>query len=263
MDYKEFKEIIIDYLSGNLSEEKQKEFELFLAENPQYIHEYDDVKMFWNESEVTIPEPTSTMDDTFYAMLKKESNTEENNYVLHKIENFFFGSLFKRFAYTIAILIFGFFIGTKLNYSNEKVNQKLEIANNETQEVRSQLVLTLLNQSSANKRLQAVNEVNKLNKVTEKIIKALFSTLNNDENVNVRLSAVQALKKYTKIPKVREGLIASIVYQDSPLVQMELADLMVELQEKKAVKSFEKLIEKKEVNSSVKEKIKKSIQSII
>ena len=90
-----------------------------------------------------------------------------------------------------------------------------------------------------------------------------FSTLNNDENVNVRLSAVEALKKYTAIPLVREGLIKSIIHQDSPLVQMELADLMVVLQEKKAVKSFEKLIDKEDVNSSAKEKMKESIESII
>ena len=124
-------------------------------------------------------------------------------------------------------------------------------------------MLTLLDQPSANKRLQAVNEVGKLNKVTKTIITALFSTLNNDENVNVRLSAVDALKKYTEIPEVREGLVKSIINQNSPLVQMELADLMVVLQEKKAVKSFEKIIQEEDVNANVKEKMKESIQSII
>ena len=98
------------------------------------------------------------------------------------------------------------------------------------------MVLTLLDQPSANKRLQAVNEVNKLSSVTKTITKALFSTLNNDTNVNVRLSAIEALANYTEIPEVREGLIASIMNQKSPMVQIALADLMVKLQEKKAVK---------------------------
>jgi hypothetical protein len=91
----------------------------------------------------------------------------------------------------------------------------------------------------------------------------LFSTLNYDDNVNVRLSAIEALKKYTHISLVREGLISSIANQTSPLVQMELADLMVVLQEKKAVKSFEKLINGKDVNTSAKQKMEESIQNII
>ena len=223
MDYTEFKETITDYLSDNLSEEKRIEFETFLEENKVYQEEFEFSKTFWNQIDEDNISPSTTMDMNFYSMLKNEEE--------------------------------------KLN----KVSflDKLKIAQKETESVRSQLVLTLLDQPSANKRLQAVNEVSKLNKVTKTIITALFSTLNNDENVNVRLSAVDALKKYTDIPEVREGLIKSIINQNSPLVQMELADLMVVLQEKKAVKSFEKIIQEEDVNANVKEKMKESIQSII
>ena len=262
MKAEEFKEIIIDYLSGNVSDEKKQEFEQFLIDNSAYQKEFELSKTFWNTSDEA-PEPTTAMDIKFYSMLNAEKKIVNKVTFIQKIENFFIGSFPKQLSYTLAILTVGFFVGNGLN-SNSKANaETIQVAQKETENVRSQLVLTLLEQPSANQRLQAVNEVNKLSSVTETVLKALFSTLNNDDNVNVRLSAVEALKKYTDIPLVREGLIKSIIHQNSPMVQMELADLMVVLQEKKAVKSFEKLIKEKDVNTSAKEKMEESIQSII
>ncbi|OBY66009.1 HEAT repeat domain-containing protein [Polaribacter reichenbachii] len=263
MDYKEFENRTVDYLSDNLSSEEIKEFEAFLVLNPEFQQEFEATKLFWNGDSEEVPEPTSKMDMNFYSLLKAEEEKADKVSILKKLQNFFSIKPVKQFAYTLAILTIGFFIGNGFNKEDNLSEEKIEVAQKETQDVRSQLVLTLLDQPSANKRLQAVSEVNKLNTVTKTIIKALFSTLNKDENVNVRLSALEALKKYTEIPLVREGLISSIANQTSPLVQMELADLMVVLQEKKAVKSFEKLIDKEDVNTSAKEKMKESIQNII
>ena len=263
MNYKEFQETLTDYLSDNLSKEKRDEFEALLNKNEAYKKEFEVTKSFWNEVGNTFVNPSSTMDMNFYSMLKKEEEKLNKTSFLEQVHQFFLRKVVQQFAYTIAILTVGFFIGNGFTNSSTNSDKEIEMAQKETENVRSQLVLTLLDQPSANKRLQAVNEVNKLNKVTKTIINALFSTLNNDENVNVRLSAVDALKKYTDIPEVREGLVKSIVNQTSPLVQMELADLMVILQEKKSIKSFEKLIQEEDVNSSAKEKMKQSIQSII
>ncbi len=254
--------LIIDYLSGNLADDKQLEFEQLLKENSDLKKEFETIKAFWHASEET-PNPSAKMDMNFYSMLKTEEEKSNQISFVEKLQNFFSNNLVKQFAYSFAILTIGLFIGNNLNSDSNASQETLKVAKAETENVRSQLVLTLLDQPSANKRLQAVNEVNKLNDVTETVLKALFSTLNNDENVNVRLSAIEALKKYTHIPLVREGLVTSIVNQTSPLVQMELADLMVVLQEKKAVKSFEKLIKEKDINTNAKEKMEDCIQSII
>lgn len=262
MNYEEFQEQLVDYLSGNLTEEEIQRFEQFLENHPEHQSEFDAAKFLWQGTDEEIPEPTSSMDVKFYTMLNEEAREkEENTSWLQMIENLFFGSIPKQLAYTVAILVMGFFVG-KSFMESDSVDPKVVAAKQETQEVRSQLVLTLLDQPSANQRLQAVNEVNKLDKVTDRIIKALFSTLNNDENVNVRLSAIEALKNYTDIPQVREGLVASIINQKSPIVQIELADLMALLQEKKAVKSFEKLMEDENINVSAKQKIEESIKEI-
>lgn len=261
MNYEEFQEHIIDYLSGNLREEDAQKFEQFLEDHPEYQDEFTATQFLW-QGDKEIPEPTAAMDTNFYAMLKAESEPKEKVSLLQKIENLLFGNFPKQLAYTMVILLAGFFVGKSFVAPKTDLEEQVIAAKQETQEVRSQLVLTLLDQPSANKRLQAVSEASKLDQVTETVIKALFSTLNNDPNVNVRLSAIEALKNYISIPEVREGLIASIIHQKSPIVQIELADLMTALQEKKAVKSLEKLMEDENINVSAKQKIEQSIKEI-
>lgn len=263
MEYTEFKETITDYLSGNVSESTAQEFEQFLEVNPQFQEEFEAAKLFWNGLEEEVPVPTSGMDVKFYTMLNAQEKSSEKGSIFKRFESLLFGSFSKQLAYTMAILVAGLIVGNRIDFGGGKIQGTVAEAKKETEKVRSQLVLTLLDQPSANQRLQAVNEVDKLNTVTETIIKALFSTLNNDDNVNVRLSAIEALKNYTDRPIVREGLVASIIHQKSPMIQMELADLMVVLQEKKAVKSFKELIKEKDVNTNAKKKMEESIQSII
>ena len=96
----------------------------------------------------------------------------------------------------------------------------------------------------------------------EKVIDALFSTLNNDANVNVRLVALEALTQFATNAVVREGLVKSLAVQDSPMVQVALADVMVKLQEKGSVKALRKLLNKEGLNDLVKNKIEQTIKDL-
>ena len=152
--------------------------------------------------------------------------------------------------------------GSNMQEENIPPQQIQAINGTEVEELRTQLVMSLLDQPSASKRLQAVNEVNKLTEVTERIISALLKTLNNDPNANVRLAALESLVQYVDLPEVREGLAMSITHQDSPLVQIALADLMVNLQEKGAIDAMKKLLKRPEIDKTVKQKIEESILQI-
>jgi len=262
MERKQFEEFITDYITGNCSEQQTQEFELFLKNNPEANQEVEKVNQFLTSFNEEI-EASSAMDMKFYSMLNAEEQKKNKVSFLDKLTTIFQAKQTKQLAYTFTVLTVGFFLGNTFDLNENTDVQLLNVAQVETENIRSQLVLTLLDQPSANKRLQAVNEVNKLSSVTKTITRALFSTLNSDTNVNVRLSAIEALSNYTEISEVREGLIASIIHQKSPMVQIALADLMVELQEKKAVKSFKKLINEKDVNESAKLKMQESIQQII
>jgi hypothetical protein len=102
-----------------------------------------------------------------------------------------------------------------------------------------------------------------MNQVSHKVTEALFKTMNRDDNVNVRLAALEALVPYAKQSTVREELVRSIGKQDSPLVQVALAELMATIQEKKSVKEQQKLLENKNTPKEVRSKINESIKVLI
>lgn len=268
MNFKEFDEIKSDYILGKLNDNKQEEIEQFITKNPKVISELDEFKLLLTElDKVDITTPSEDrIDIRFYDFLKKEKtkNLIEKTPFIGWFKSFFNGSsLQSKLVYGFSILAIGIFIGKELNSQSDIPTTNIDYAIAETEKVRSQLVLELIEQPSAYKRLQAVNEASKLNNATEQVIRALFITLNNDDNVNVRLAAIESLMKYSDKAIVREGLIKSIANQDSPLVQVALADVMVSLQDKNSINPLKELIEQHDLDTSVKKKINESIQEII
>ncbi|MGI9551539.1 MAG: HEAT repeat domain-containing protein [Aurantibacter sp.] len=267
MENEQFEIWMIEYLSDALDENNRKQFDRFLQDNPERQKQFDRLSQVWGRIDIeSTPEPSEKMDEQFFDMLRGEMDKEKKvgnvsaNWFPRLLEN-----LWKpQMAYGILLLGIGLMAGYLLN-SGQAIDQvpTTITSNPEIEEVREQLVLTLLEQPSANKRLKAVSEATKLNSATKRVIAALFTTLNNDSNINVRLAAVESLAKYVENPEVRMGLIQSIGKQDSPLVQLALADLMVALQEKSSIEPMKQLLEQPNLDTTVKQKLEESINHII
>ena len=129
-------------------------------------------------------------------------------------------------------------------------------------EMRELMMLSLLQNPAASERIRAVSYTSEIRRVNPNIAAALLATLNNDPNVNVRLTTLEALTHFARDPAVRQGLIQSILQQDSPLVQAALADVMLKLQEKRAIEPFKKLLQEKDLNGSVRLKVEKTITQL-
>lgn len=267
MEHQAFTDLILDYLRGELSPEAKTAFEQHILNNPEAKQEFELLSQTWTGLEKEV-EPSEHMDHNFYAFLDTEvqkqpapqpSLWERINIFLDEAS---IRITAKQFALSLAMLLMGIFIGSQFTQTDTVPSQILSSSQEETEAIRSELVMLLIDQPSASKRLQAVNEANKLNAATELIIQALLKTLNNDPNANVRLASLESLANYTDIPAVREGLATSIVHQQAPLVQIALAELMVELQEKGAIESMKKLLERPEIDQTVKQKIEESILQI-
>jgi HEAT repeat protein len=121
----------------------------------------------------------------------------------------------------------------------------------------------MLEKESATERLKAVNLSTEMDEPSKKVTEALIETLNKDEQVNVRLAALEALKPYLRDANVRKALVESIANQESPMVQVALAEVMVALQAKESIDAFEKIIENEETPDDVKKRIEESIQTLI
>ena len=134
---------------------------------------------------------------------------------------------------------------------------QLAAVQTELENIRTMMMMTLLQQESSSERLKAVHLVREINleSANRKITEALFSTLNNDPNPNVRLACIDELSKYLDAPEVREGLVRAIQHQDSPLVMLSLADVMIAIRDKQAVDSFKKAFDKAETPPEVRNDI--------
>ncbi|MEL6560442.1 MAG: HEAT repeat domain-containing protein [Bacteroidota bacterium] len=269
MNEKEFKESVFDYVLGKLSKDKAEQIEIFLRENQDYQGEVDQLKAIYQVAVPTnIPTPSIKMDDKFHEFLEEEiqSNASRKALLVDLGKLFSLDHFFGKFSFATMMLLIGVGVGYFLMDNNSSIHDQLvelQKESDEVEEVRSKLVMALINQPSANKRLQGINEVEKLDQVTETVISALFKTLNNDQNTNVRLAAVGSLSKYTQNPKVREGLVNSLVQQDSPMVQIALAELMVALQERSSVESMQQMLQKPDLNTLAKEKLEQSINVLL
>lgn len=267
MEKEKFEIWMMEYLSGELDENERQKFENYLKSNSNHKEEFDSVSNTWiGIDSFEISASSEKMDSTFFDMLNDEIQKKERkspNWI-QNLQSIFDTIKKPQLAFGMVLLAIGLGIG--YFFSSNPTNgpiKEVVVSNNETEEVRGQLVLTLLDQSSANKRLLGVSEAAKLNDANERIIEALFKTLNNDPNINVRLVAIESLAKYVETPEVRMGLVKSIALQDSPLVQLGLADLMVALQEKTSIESMKKLLEKPDIDTTVKQKLEESINHII
>ena len=210
--------------------------------------------------------PTDRMRSRFYGALAIEQHKVSSPGIWERFSRrwkaFTAGHLLGQLAYGTLLLLVGIGVGYSLR-PEEKYEHQLSELSNEVQQMRELMILSMLEQSSPTERLKAVNMGYELPEADAKVINALLNTLNHDPNVNVRLAAVEALRKHAGEPMVRQGLIESIEKQNSAIVQIALADLMVDLQEKKAVEPMKKLLQEETMNAAVREKLEKSIHILI
>ncbi|WP_127022085.1 HEAT repeat domain-containing protein [Flagellimonas beolgyonensis] len=266
MEEEKFELLAMDFLAGTMNEVDAKAFEELLLNNPGYKERFLVLKEGWAMMDaMESPEPSNQMDGAFYEMLNVEMEQQKKKTSNGQLPAWLTDLIKPQWAFGMLLLIVGLTLGYFLapSVGSRPEPQDMVIAQNETEEVRQKLVLTLLDQPSANQRLQGVSEANKFQSADSIVIKALLQTLNRDADVNVRLAAIESLTNYVDNPMVRQGLVQSIPNQESPLLQITLANLMVALQEKASIAPFKQLLKEKQLDTTVKKRIEKTIESII
>lgn len=272
MDCSNYREQITLLLTDSLGLEERRELDNHLANCPDCQKEFQASLKMWNLMEdVHIPEPSDTMVAGFKAILqnyKKENVTHEGHMPawINKLQELWHLQVKPRFAFGLIMIVIGSGIGYLLNRPEQNklaYNRQIDSLSSQVSEMKQMMMLSLLQDPSASQRIRAVGYTEEINKADDKVINALLETLNEDPNVNVRLITLEALVKYANEARVREGLVQSLIKQDSPLLQSAIADVMVKLQEKRSVQYMQKLLQRKDLNGMVKIKIEQSIHKLI
>ena len=258
--------LIMDYLSNSLSAEDQKEWEKQIAAGnikPEDIKQYQAI--YDDMGKINREEPSENLSKKFYIELNEKIKGSNSTTILDQLANFFnqqgmsYGGL--QAGYSMVLLLTGIGAGYLLMGKSDKT--EITALSSEVKEMKSMIMLNLLEKESPSARIKAVGLTQNMVDVDDEIIKALFSTLTNDNNTNVRLEALDALVRYSDRAWVRVGLIKSIAEQNSPLVQLGLADIMVLFQDKKAKEALENMLEGNELTEDVRVVIKERLNSII
>ena len=267
-----YEDKLIGLLNNELTPAEQAELEKHMAECPGCSEELSGLREVWDMmAKIETPEPSSHIRIKFQAMLDtyKESIEDAKPGVWSSIRKQF-GKVWQLqtrwpLAYSLVIVLVGFGLGYLLFSAGKgvKQEQQLQALSSQVHELKQTMMLSLLENPSASERIRGVSYTSEIKHADKEVIDALLATLNNDPNVNVRLSTLDALSHLANHPEVREGLIRSIEKQDSPIMQLAIADVMLKLQEKRSVKSFEDLLKQKDLNPGVRDKIKQTITQLI
>jgi HEAT repeat protein len=263
---------LTDWLSHRLNKADQMEVEKHLTECVTCQEEFAMDKQLWESlGKMRVPEPKESMRADFYQMLDqfKKAENAPSRFSWQTMIDWIRGLIIPQWAVQVAFSLLlvglGWIIGLKTGSKNNKTaayQDQIETLASQVQDMKSTMMLSLIENPSATERLRAVGYTSEIANADERVIEALFTTLNGDDNVNVRLLSLEALTQYADDPAVREGLVKSLLKQDSPVVQVELADVMVKLQEKRSIKTLKTLLKKADLNDFVKIKIEQSIKDL-
>jgi len=259
MNKNQIEELIAKYNEGLADPSEILQLELMIESGDVELTSLRELAKFdENIDKFKEPVPSKNLDHKFYDMLSKETSKSKR---FNFASWFSFESWIPKLTVTMVLMVIGFIGGTVLQKSTGG-GEVRELAN-EVSSLKEIMMISMLEKESATDRLKAVSLSEEIQGPSKKVTEALFKTLNSDPSVNVRLAALDALHNYAKSPAVREGLVRSIAQQDSPLVQVALAELMVSMQEKSSVKELKKIMGQKSTPKEVKQRIEESIKILI
>ena len=134
-----------------------------------------------------------------------------------------------RFAMAAGLLLGGILFGRYLPQSGAGGNPEMAQLRAQVENLHQLVALSMLQQQSPSARMRGVAYSEKIAQPDPQVLDALLQAVNHDSNVNVRLSAVDALQKFAAGPEVARAMVESIPGQESPLVQIALVDMLVQL----------------------------------
>jgi hypothetical protein len=159
----------------------------------------------------------------------------------------------------LALLLLGVFLG---RYVAQPRGADPDIARlqGQVEGLRQLVTLSLLQEQSPSSRLRGVTYSYQMAQPDTQVEQALLYAVDHDSSVNVRLSAVDALEKYAADARISRALADAVAVQDSPLVQIALVDLLVQLNDKEAAPALRRLAQDAQADAQVRQHAAWAIQ---
>ncbi len=250
----------MDYLEGNLPEETRLQFEEGLKECEKSRQVLEETRALLEAMENSRQmKPSAGVRQAFLEALEEEKGS------MGKVKNLRPNSGGWKTAFQIAasvlLVIAGYGIGS---YQIGKQSQ-VQIAQLEeqTQQLKEDMLLAMIDNSSASKRIQAVSYTEEFVSPDEKVLNALIERLQYDPNVNVRLAAAEALSRYGEVEAVKDAFIYSLSHEKDPGIQIAVIEFLVDVKDERAKEPMEQLLENEETPGFVKQQLNQGLMNLM
>lgn len=255
MKQEEFSCKLMDKLAGELSENDALHFTTSLSEDETLSDEFAFFEQAWEDMDsLPVEEPAESLSQNFYAQLEEFEQRKENSISakLKRAKQIFVSSpILKNLSYGAFLLTFGFILGGKFN--------KKTIVN----QTHIQAHVDPPQNSTYISTAEKLNRVKSLvpKKEDDSSLEILKGIVQQEKNTNVRLAALQQIgDNYVNNQSLKRFLVHQLEQETSPLIQVELLNLMIEnSQTRESIQTMESILAKRNLNPFVQEKIKKDL----
>ena len=260
-----------DYLAGDIAPEARQAVQDHIASCESCREELENLTAIWAKLEVLpLEQPSGALRQRFYSMLEEAKNgSSAESGTARRIRIFAEWREWLNFrrpefvaSFSTFLLLLGLGGGWLLSGGSAS-GTRIAALEQEIWQIRQTAALSLLNQPSASERLQGVSYSSEVENPSRQTLGALIETLNSDPSPNVRLAAVDALYLFRGQPGVKGELVRALAGQNSPLVQVALIDLLVEIRERRAIDALKALVETENLNPEVKKRAEEGLLAII
>jgi hypothetical protein len=262
--------ILPEYLSESLSETQDLAFAAHLAECETCRAETERLGSLWRGLALlpgTMPEPGANVRDRFYESLAAYRHGMESapkHGFKEKLAALWPRQPAWQMGISFALLVLGVGAGYAIRPAKQEVQQP-DVAQlrGEVSNMRQMVALSLMQQQSAGERLRGVSWAYRVESSDTEVLSALLATVNNDQSINVRIAAVDALHAFGASPVTRTAIVQSIPKQTSPLVQIALIELLVDLKVTDAATELKALSTDEQIDVSVRERAKWALGKLL
>jgi hypothetical protein len=261
MKCKDYKELIKEFIAGDITSSNLERLKAHLDVCKYCRNEFSQIEEI-NQAFDLLPElimngESNLFGNNHLAMeLQKEIKEHHSSGISRKI------IIPAGIAASIILFLSGFFTG-RIQKENHMKDQEIAALRKEVIETKNLMILSLLKQQSASKRILAASYAEKLDELQPEVMDALLNSLNTDYSVNVRLASLEALSKYTDNPFIRSELLKTFEKESDPVIQVNMINLMVLLNEKSSALIMQKLINDDNTQVSVKEQARKGLNILL
>lgn len=167
-----------------------------------------------------------------------------------------------RIAAGFSLLVVGVLAGWMIG-NKDTGNSDVAALRQDVNEMKQLVALSQLKKESASERIMATYEFKKMDSASDEILDALINTFNNDDNANVKNAAADALFKFGNHDKVRKAFINGLTNQTDPVLQIKLVDMLVGLNEKRALPKLQEVMQEENQMKVVKQKAAQGIGQLL